>query len=239
MSELFGAAIFPEVTVLTTLLIRLVLNLLFAAIVMRIAYTRLSQHREYLSTFLLVNVVTFSIAFLLSRSNIGLGLALGLFGVFGILRYRTEPIQVRHLTYLFVMIGLALLNALASQGVSLAELLIVNGTIIGTIALMESGVFSGREESRRVLYDRLNLLHPARATELLGDLRARTNLPVTRYETGDVDLLRDAVDIIVHFSLSPDDEQSVPVYRDVPAAKATGRSDASQNVSPAEALTKA
>lgn len=198
MNEFFGAALVPDVTAVTALLARLVLNLLFTSVVMRIAYRRLSQHREYLFTFFLVNVVTFSIAFLLSRSNIGLGLALGLFGVFGILRYRTEGIQVRHLTYLFVVIGLALLNALANQGISLVELVIVNCTIIGAVAILESSKFAGGEESRQILYDRLDLLDPQRQPELLQDLRARTNLPVARCEIGDVDLLRDTVDIVAY-----------------------------------------
>lgn len=198
MNPFLGATLVPDLPAVTSLLVRLFINLLFTAVVVRIAYVRLSRHREYLFTFLLVNVVTFSIAFLLNRSPIELGLALGLFGVFGILRYRTEAIQVRHLTYLFVVIGLALLNALANNGISLVELLIVNLTIVGSVAVLETAAFAGGEESRQVLYDRLDLLHPARSAELLKDLRARTNLPVVRYEIGDVDLLRDAADITVY-----------------------------------------
>ena len=203
MNQFFGAALVPDITVVTALVARLGLNLLFTAVVMRIAYRRLSQHREYLFTFFLVNVVTFSIAFLLSRSNIGLGLALGLFGVFGILRYRTEGIQVRHLTYLFVVIGLALLNALANQGISLLELIIVNAVIIGAVAILESSAFAGGEESRRILYDRLDLIDSTRRAELLQDLRARTSLPVARCEVGDVDLLHDTVDIVAYFRTEP------------------------------------
>ena len=200
MNDFLGAPLLPDITSLTALATRLVINLLFTSIVVRIAYTRLSQHREYLFTFLLVNVVTFSIAFLLSRSTVGLGLALGLFAVFGILRYRTEAIQVRHLTYLFVVIGLALLNALANGVISIAELLIVNGTIVGTVAILESTAFSGREEARRILYDRLDLLDPARSAELMKDIRTRTNLPATRCEIGDVDLMRDSAEITVYYA---------------------------------------
>lgn len=202
MRQFFGAALLPDVAAIGALISRLAINLFFTAIVVRIAYTRLSQHREYLFTFLLVNVVTFSIAFLLSRSSVGLGLALGLFAVFGILRYRTEALQVRHLTYLFVVIGLALLNSLANGVISLAELLVVNVTIVGTVAVLESSAFSGHEESRRILYDRLDLLDPARAADLLQDIRTRTHLPATRCEIGDVDLLRDAADIIVYYKVA-------------------------------------
>jgi hypothetical protein len=119
--------------------------------------------------------------------------------VFGILRYRTEAIQVRNLTYLFVVIGIALLNALANGGISLAALLVVNGVVVGAVCVLEAAPFSGREQSRRIRYDRLDLLSPDRSPELVEDLRTRTHLPVDRYEIGDVDLLRDTADITIHY----------------------------------------
>src|SRR6185436_16668762 len=101
-----------------------------------------------------------------------LGFAMGLFAVFGILRYRTESIEVRDLTYLFVVIGLAVLNALVTPDVSLGQLLLVNTVIVGMVAALEAAPFSRREASRRVLYDRLELLTSTRAGELIADLRA-------------------------------------------------------------------
>jgi hypothetical protein len=147
----------------------------------------------------LINLITFSLAYLLSNVPIELGFALGLFAVFGILRYRTEAIRVRDLTYLFVVIGIALLNALANGSITLAELLIANTVIVGTVGLLEAAPFSGREASRTVRYDRLDLLSPDAATDLLADLRKRTHLPVERFEIGDVDLLRDAADVTIHY----------------------------------------
>jgi hypothetical protein len=182
-----------------TLLGRLGLNLLLMIIVVRLVYYRLYRSRDYVFTYFLINLVTFSLTYLLSNVPIELGFALGLFAVFGILRYRTEAILVRNLTYLFVVIGIALLNALANGSITLAELLIANGVIVGTVAVLEAAPFSGREESRLVHYDRLDLLSPASAAELLEDLRKRTHLPVERFEIGDVDLLRDAADITIHY----------------------------------------
>jgi len=202
MSELFGAALVPSVATLTSLAARLVLNLLFTIIAVRVVYSRLYHQRDYIFTYLILNVVTFSLAFLLSKAPIGLGSAFGLFAVFGILRYRTEAIQVRNLTYLFVVIGIALLNALANEDISLVELLIVNVVIVGAVGLLEAASFSGREESRRVVYDRLELLSPDASSELLKDLRSRTRLPVERYEIGDVDLLRDTANITVYYPVS-------------------------------------
>ena len=104
-----------------------------------------------------------------------------------------------NLTYLFVVIGIALLNALANGSITLAELLIANTVIVGTVGLLEAAPFSSREASRTVRYDRLELLNPDAATDLLADLRKRTHLPVERFEIGDVDLLRDTADVTIHY----------------------------------------
>ena len=181
------------------LLARLALDILFTCVVVRVVYYRLYRDRDYVFTYFLINLVTFSLTYLLSNVPIELGFALGLFAVFGILRYRTEAIRVRNLTYLFVVIGIALLNALATGGISLPELLITNTVIVGAVAILEAAPFSGREESRLVHYDRLDLLSPDAAAELLADLRQRTHLPVERFEVGDVDLLRDSALITIHW----------------------------------------
>jgi hypothetical protein len=186
-----------------TLLSRFALDLTFTFFVVRGVYARLYHHRDYTFTYLVLNLVTFSLAFVLSQVRVELGFAMGLFAVFGILRYRTESIEVRNLTYLFVVIGLAVLNALVTPEVSFWQLLLVNVTIVGMVAALELAPFSSREESRRVVYDRLDLLAPGRSSELLADLRARTQLPVERYEIGNVDLLRDTVDLSVYYQLSP------------------------------------
>ena len=175
------------------------LDLFFTALTVRVVYYRLYHSRDYVFTYFLINLVTFTLAYLLSKVPIGLGFALGLFGVFGILRYRTEGILVRNLTYLFVVIGIALLNALANGGISVSELLIANVAIVGTVAVLEAAPFSGREESRLVRYDRLDLLSPGAVDDLLADLRKRTHLPIERFEIGDVDLLRDSADIRIHY----------------------------------------
>jgi Domain of unknown function (DUF4956) len=181
------------------LLGRLGIDLFFTALTVSGVYYRLYRSRDYVFTYFLINLVTFTLTHLLSNVPIELGFALGLFAVFGILRYRTEAILVRNLTYLFVVIGLALLNALANGGITMSELLIANIAVVGTVAILEAAPFSGREESRLVRYDRLDLLSPDAADDLIADLRKRTHLPVERFEIGDVDLLRDSADIRIHY----------------------------------------
>lgn len=199
MNGLLGAFSFSVTVSALMLLARLGLDMLFTTFVVRLVYYRLYRNRDYVFTYFLINLVTFSLAYLLSNVPIELGFALGLFAVFGILRYRTEAIRVRNLTYLFVVIGIALLNALANGSITLAELLIANTVIVGTVGLLEAAPFSGREASRTVRYDRLDLLSPDAATDLLADLRKRTHLPVERFEIGDVDLLRDTADVTIYY----------------------------------------
>ena len=184
------------------LIVRLSLNMLFTAAVVRGVYYRLYRDRDYTFTYFLINLVTFSIAYLLSHVPVEMGFALGLFAVFGILRYRTEAIQVRNLTYLFVVIGIALVNALANGGITTVVLVLTNVVIAGTVAVLEAAPFSAREQSRLVCYDRLDLLGPATTAALIADLRERTHLPVERVEIGNVDLLRDCVDLMIHYRSS-------------------------------------
>jgi uncharacterized protein DUF4956 len=206
--------------------VRLAFDLISAGIVVRVVYCRFYQQPDYVFTYVVLNLVTFALGFLLSRVPLELGFALGLFAVFGILRYRTEAIEVRNLTYLFVVIGLALLNALTNQRISLLELLVVNGMVVGAVCLLENASFSAREESRRVVYDRLDLLRPHTADALLEDLRARTHLPVTRYEIGTVDLLRDTTDLTVYYRAErhrskPSDEQRHETRDGPPSRRST------------------
>lgn len=180
---------------------RLALDVLGTMALVVLVYHRLYRDRDYVFTYGLINLVTFWLAYLLSNVRLEAGFALGLFAVFGILRYRTEAIRVRHLTYLFVVIGLGLVNALAGGGMRPAELLLCNASLVGAVWCLETLPFSDREESSVVHYDRLDLLGPASAAELMADLRARTRLPVERFEIGDIDLLRDAAHVTIHYRM--------------------------------------
>lgn len=183
----------------SSLLLRLGLDLAFALVTSGLVYFRLYGRRDYAFTYVVLNVVTFMLALLLSSVPVELGFALGLFGVFGILRYRTEAIQVRELTYLFVFIGYALVNSVAGLSSGLPTLAVANATLLATVTLLEWAGFSRREESRHIRYDRLELLGKGSEVALLDDLRSRTHMPVERIEIGQVDLLRDTADITVHF----------------------------------------
>ena len=191
MFDLLGLKEFLDLGDWARLASRLALDLVFAWIVIRRIHFRRYRNHDLAFTYLLFNVITFSVCFLLRKVPIELGFALGLFAVFGILRYRTEPIRTRDLTYLFVVIGLAILNAVANKKVSFVELMTIDTVIVGLTWAMSTGPFGGREEVHRLTYDNLELLTPHRRAELIEDLASRTGLDVVSVEVDNLNLLND------------------------------------------------
>ena len=198
MGELVGIGPLVNGVEVGKLLARLGLDLAFATVVIQLVYFRLYKKREHVFTCYLFNVVTLCLCVLLRKGPAELGFALTLFGVFGILRYRTEQIRSLDLTYLFIVIGLGIINGVAGSGVSVAELLVTNGVIVALTALLELGGGGRSERATPMLYDRLELLQPGNEPNLLADIAARTGLAVVRVETQRIDLLRDAAEITIY-----------------------------------------
>jgi hypothetical protein len=197
--DLFGTELFIDTEDFIRLVMRLGVNIGFASLVIMGVYYRLYRNREFVFTYYVFNLITFSMCVLLRKVPMELGFALGLFAVFGILRYRTEEIRMRDLTYMFIMIGLGILNGVANKKVSTAELLLVNGAIVGMCAILELPAKARRYGSTPMLYDNLTLLRPDRHDALLADLRARTGLDVVRVGIHRIDFLRDAAEITVFY----------------------------------------
>lgn len=183
--------------------LRFGLNLAFTAMIVLGVYVRRYGKNEYIFTYFMFNAITFALCFLLRKVPIELGFALGLFAVFGILRYRTEAIRTQDLTYMFVVIGIAILNAVANKKVSLAELLLVNGAIVALTALLERLTFFRADQSRVITYDNMDIIRKNDHAALIADLRERTGLDVQRVRVGSVNLLRDTAQVVVYF---PEDE---------------------------------
>lgn len=195
--DIFGTDRFIDVGDFVRLLSRLGLNLVFATAVILFVYYRIYRNREFVFTYYVFNVITFSMCLLLRKVPMELGFALGLFAVFGILRYRTEEIRMRDLTYLFILIGLGIINGVANKKVSTAELLLVNFVIVTGAALLELPSRARRHGSTPMLYDNLSLLHPDQREALHQDLTQRTGLDVLRVQVHRIDFLRDAAEITV------------------------------------------
>ena len=145
-----------------------------------------------------MNAITFTLCFLLRQVPAELGFALAIFAVFGILRYRTEQIRGRELTYLFIVIGLGVINAVANKTVDIAELLAVNTLVAGLTVLIEYGPFGPRDSWALLYYDNLELLKSGRQEDLLGDIHERTGIRADQVEIVTIDLLRDSATVRVH-----------------------------------------
>lgn len=179
------------------LLVRFSFNLLVTLIIARGLYYRNARRSEYVFTFLLISSTVFLLCFLLESVKLELGFALGLFAIFGIIRYRTDAIPIKEMTYLFVLIGVAVVNALSNKKVSYAELGFANFAIIALLAAMEASLLTRRESKLAVVYEKMELLRPERRVELLTDLKERTGLDVIRVEINELCFLRDSADILI------------------------------------------
>lgn len=199
MGELAGLGTLVDAGDVAKLLVRLLIDLAVVGLLMQGVYVRTYRRRDHAFTCYLFNVVTLCLCLVLRRGPAEVGVALTLFGVFGILRYRTEQIRSRDLTYLFVVLGLAILNGVADRSMSVAELVVANAVIVAIAAGLEYRRPGMREYSTPVLYDRLELLTPSRTAALRDDIATRTGLPVIDVDVERIDLLRDAAEVVVRY----------------------------------------
>ena len=200
MTELFGLhPNFFNADSSIILLLRLSLNLLFTFIVVFLIYVRRYGKNEYVFTYVMFNLITFTLCFLLRQVPIELGFALGLFAVFGILRYRTESIQINELTYLFVVIGIGILNAVVNDKISLGEVLIVNASITGLAAFLVYSSLGNNNLQLSVIYDDLQGMRTKDEAALIADLSNRTGLEIDKIKIVEIDLLRDVAEIQIFY----------------------------------------
>ncbi len=161
-------------------------------------YYRKTHRRDYFFTLVLLSVSIFFLIYLLGSVKVKIGFALGLFAIFGVLRYRTETIPVREMSYMFGVISLSVINALA-DALSFVELLIPNLAIFLLIWGFETFVLRRNLASKLILYDRIELITPERREELLEDLKKRTGLKITKINVGSVDFLKDTAVIKIEY----------------------------------------
>jgi hypothetical protein len=180
------------------LLLRFAFNLLVCWIIIQFFYYKKSRRRDYYFTFMLFSVTIFLLLFLLQSIPMQIGFALGLFAIFGMIRYRTETVQIREMTYLFVVIGISVVNGLAMD-VPLVSVIVANFLFILVILLLESNKFLKHTSTKIILYERIALIKPEKHAEMLDDLKERTGLNITKVEVGHIDFLRDVVYLKVYY----------------------------------------
>ncbi len=174
-------------------------NLLVALILVRGIYYPSTHDKRYVFTFMAFNTAIFFVVSLMSNIEIGVGVGFGLFAIFSILRYRTDPLPVREMTYLFVISALPVMNAAALAGDYWAEVVAANAAILAILFILEKEWGFRYEGSRRITYEKVELIRPNRRLELINDLEERTGLKIKRITIGKTNFLRDTVDLTVYF----------------------------------------
>lgn len=190
------------------LLLRLSFNILVTWGIVHFLYYPKGRRRDYYFTFMLISMSVFFLIFLLGGVKLKIGFALGLFAIFGIIRYRTESMPVREMTYMFVLIAISVINALAVT-LSYAELVVTNLIFIVCIRMAESSRLISHISCKLILYDRIDLVLPDRMTELVEDLQRRTGLTVVKIEVGAMDFLHDTAMLKVYYTVGDDEPNSV------------------------------
>ena len=210
---------------ITELCIRFFLNLLVCWILVQFFYYRKSHRRDYYFTFMVFSTAMLMLLYIMGNVEVGVGLTLGLFAIFGVIRYRTETVPIREMTYLFVIIALAAMNGLApvyklvgatsanphyelSMG-TVGIMALSNLLVILLIWVLENGRLLKHTSTKLVLYDRIELIVPERRAELVADLEKRVGVKINNLEIGHVDFLKDAAFIKIFYNLEKGQSGSI------------------------------
>ena len=209
----------------TELAIRFFLNLAVCWILVQFFYYRKSRRRDYYFTFMVFSSAMLMLLYIMGNVEVGVGLTLGLFAIFGVIRYRTETVPIREMTYLFVIIALAAMNGLApvyrlvgaastdphyvlSIG-TVGIMALSNALVIALIWVLESESILKHTSTKLVLYDRIDLIVPEKRGELIADLEKRIGVKVNNVEVGHVDFLKDSAFIKIFYNLDKGQSGSI------------------------------
>ncbi len=208
--KLFGMPLFHND--MWELLFKFGVNTLVLFVLIRLIYYPIHRKKDYLFTYFLFNILIFFLCVLLNSVKLSIGFAFGLFAIFGVLRYRTEQISIKDMTYLFSVIAIAVINALASKKVSVAELVFTDGMILLVTYALEHLWLTRHEAMRLLIYERIDLIKPENRAALYEDLHNRLGVTVSRIEIGKIDLLRDTAQLRVFYF---EDEQGHATFTEM------------------------
>jgi len=184
---------------LSEFLIVLGLNLATSIIIVRWIYYPKHRSNKYVFTFLAFNLIIFFVVSMMTSVEMSIGVGFGLFAIFSVLRYRTNPIPIREMTYLFIIAALPLINGSAAITNHWAKLIIANLSVILSLFILENGWGFAFESSKTITYEKINLIKPENRALLLEDLEERTGLIIKRLEIGKINFLRDTASIRVYY----------------------------------------
>lgn len=176
---------------------RLLIDFVSVFVLIRFIYYPIYKNREFFFTFFIFNLIIFLITFLLNKVEMSMGAAFGLFAVFSMLRYRTEGISMKDMTYLFLVIAMGLITAV-SKG-NWDELSLLNLIIIVFTYLLESNVLLKKEASKTIQYENIEMIKPEFKEQLIADLESRTGIKINRISINKVDFLKDTAVIRIYY----------------------------------------
>lgn len=188
------------------LLVRFAINSFVVNVVVFLCYRSDRKAASFRFAFLVLNVMVFFTCFSMKKLDLELGMALGLFAIFGIMRYRTDTIPVKEMTYLFVVVGVAVINALSNKKTSYAELAVTDGMIIAVTFFLDRLTFQPKTRvlKQSLVYDKLELLRPDQRDALIQDLTERCGFVVTEVNVSKIDLQKGTAAISVTYTSAND-----------------------------------
>lgn len=178
-----------------------IFNFAVAYIIIRFIYCRKAANQNFVFTFLAFNSVVYFIMGLFTSIELSIGAGFGLFALFSVLRYRTEAVPIRDMTYLFIMLSLPILNSVFFSGGEYGKIIVSDVLIIGVILLLETGLGFKHTLSKCILYEKIELIKPERKADMLRDLRERTGMNVTDFSIERIDFLHDTAEIKIYYNI--------------------------------------
>ena len=182
------------------MMFRFFLNISFLTIIIQWLYYSTVKKRDYLFTYYMIGIIVFFLCFTLKKYELDIGMALGLFAIFGITRYRTNPIPIKEMTYLFIIIGVSVINSLANQKMSYAEIVGANVIVVITIFIIERLLFRENTLTKTITYEKIENIKPEMREILIKDLEERTGLQIIEVEIGSIDFLKDTTSLTIKYS---------------------------------------
>jgi len=177
------------------------INLFFLSIIIRWFYYGTTPKKNYLFTYYLIGLIVFFLCFTLKKYKLDIGLAIGLFAIFGIIRYRTESIPIKEMTYLFIVIGVSLMNAFVNKKMSYAEIIFANTAIVLTIGIIEKGWNLNYEVTKEIVYENIDNIKPENYELLKADIELRTGIAVNKVTVEGIDFLKDTATVIIYYNI--------------------------------------
>jgi len=216
----FLAVLSSDTCRILDLILRLLINTVFTMIIARCFYFPKARRKDFFFTYVLVGFCIFMLIHLMGDAKIKTGIAMGLFAIFCIMRYRTESVPIREMTYLFLIISLSAINGLAWAAdispkhpefagplmTSMGELILTDAIFIFGVWMAEANMLIKSLSSKYVKYDKIDLIKPEKRAELIEDLKNRTGLDITAVSVGSIDFLKDMALLKIYYNTDEEDE---------------------------------